>query len=144
MNMGIRAKLWFGFISIAAIGVIIGAVGIVALTSMNKADTALYEKATLPVQYSGNFSTLVGRLNGAILASIIDKTPGALERYTTARGNYFKQFYETIRLYNAGVDTEADHKRLSELTKLVETLEREDAMVYAFIAAGNLDAAAKL
>ena len=144
MNMGIRAKLWFGFISIAAIGVIIGAVGIVALTSMNKADTALYEKATLPVQYSGNFSTLVGRLNDAILASIIDKTPGALERYTTARGNYFKQFYETIRLYNAGVDTEADHKRLSELTKLVETLEREDAMVYAFIAAGNLDAAAKL
>ena len=89
MNMGIRAKLWFGFISIAVIGVVIGAVGIFALTSMNKADTALYDKATLPVQYSGNFSTLIGRMNGAILASIIDKTPGALERYTTARGNYF-------------------------------------------------------
>ena len=83
-------------------------------------------------------------MNGAILASIIDKTPGALERYTTARGNYFKQFYDTIRVYDAGVETEADHKRLADLTKLVEILEREDAKVYALIAAGNTDAAAKL
>ena len=55
MNLGIRAKLWLGFLVITALGVIIGVVGIVNLNGMDKADTILYENATLPVQYSYNF-----------------------------------------------------------------------------------------
>jgi methyl-accepting chemotaxis protein len=49
MNLKISAKLLSGFIMVAIIAAVVGAVGIVSLKSADKSDTELYESMTVPI-----------------------------------------------------------------------------------------------
>ena len=56
-NKQISTKLLIGFIVVALIAVIIGAVGFLNLTTMEKASTELYKQNGLGLQYTGNAAT---------------------------------------------------------------------------------------
>jgi len=56
-NMKLGAKVLLGFIVLTVIAMVIGVVGTVNINKIVNADTALYERVTLRVQYIGAITT---------------------------------------------------------------------------------------
>lgn len=56
-TMRIRSKLFIGFAIVALLATIVAYFGIVRLKQINNADTALYEKGVLPLEYTTAIST---------------------------------------------------------------------------------------
>jgi len=137
MNMGIRAKLWVGFIAIAALGVAIGGVGIVNLTRISAADKVLFENATLPVQYASKIEGLVHRLRANLNAAFIEDTPERIAYYAGRRAEYFEEIAELGRLFADCVTSEEEQAMLDETVKARAALKEEDAAVQELLVSGD-------
>jgi methyl-accepting chemotaxis protein len=61
-NMSLRKKLMSGFVLVALIAGVIGAVGIIELKRIEAADTLLFEKVTVPIEQLSNMSDAFQRI----------------------------------------------------------------------------------
>ena len=61
-NLSVGTKLLFGFIVVATIGAIVGAVGILKINQIDRADTVMYEKVTVPLEYLARMSVSFQRI----------------------------------------------------------------------------------
>jgi len=137
MNLGIRAKLWLGFLSITALGVIIGVVGIVNLNSMSDADTVLYEHATLPVQYASRIEGYVHRLRANLNAAFIENTPDRIAYYAERRVGYFEEIARLGALFAERVTTEEEQAMLDATVPLRMKLKEQDEAVQRLLEKGD-------
>jgi len=72
MTLGIRAKIFGGLLLVAALGVVVGTVGVVNLNTVNDADTFLYEKATYPLGLVGSMGEQVEQVRGDLQAAALE------------------------------------------------------------------------
>ncbi|MDF2942416.1 MAG: methyl-accepting chemotaxis sensory transducer [Herbinix sp.] len=70
-NLKISIKLILGFLIVAAISVIVGAVGLIGIRSISTADKLLYEQNTLGLEYSGDAASNFQRLRYNALKLIV-------------------------------------------------------------------------
>ena len=136
MNLGIRAKLWLGFLAITALGVIIGVIGIVNLNSMSDADTVLYEHATLPVQYASRIEGYVHRLRANLNAAFIENTPDRIAYYAERRVGYFEEIARLGALFAERVTTEEEQAMLDATVPLRMKLKEQDEAVQRLLEKG--------
>ena len=61
-NRRISVKLIIGFLIVAIIAVVVGGVGVINLTTMEKASTELYQQNGLGLQNAGNAATIFQRV----------------------------------------------------------------------------------
>lgn len=141
MNMGIRAKLWFGFLAITALGVIIGVVGIVNLNTMNTADTMLYEDSTLPVQYAGKIEALIHRLRANMNNAFIETEPERVEYYRANRAGYFADIKLNSDEYGKHLVSDEERELYAKSLVLLAEFEKQDAAVQRLLEARDFEKA---
>ena len=78
-NMKVKAKLLTGFIIMAIIVTIVGAVGITNIKSLDQSDTELYENKTVPIAQAGQISTAFQRMRVNIRDMIVANDPIAIQ-----------------------------------------------------------------
>lgn len=61
-NISVMVKLLFGFIFVALLAGLVGYIGVRNIRTIDNADTFLYEKTTLPLQYLGEYVDSIGKM----------------------------------------------------------------------------------
>lgn len=125
MNLGIRAKIFGGLLLVAAIGVIIGGVGMVNLNQVNNADTFLYEKTTVPLGYWGDLISNLQRSRANLAAGILETDPALIPGYSTRLKSYLTSIREDEERYKTTFIDENDVRIFNEYVKLREPYEAE-------------------
>ena len=137
MNMGIRAKLWFGFLAITALGVIIGVVGIVNIRTIDDADTMLYEEATLPVQYASKIEGLIHRLRANMNTSFIETEPERIAYYKGRRAEFFAEIKRNSEEYAKRMTSDEERNLYNDAVAYRTEFEKQDAVVQRYLEAGD-------
>ena len=78
-NLRISVKLLSGFILVAVIAGVVGAIGIIDLKALDKSDTELYEKMTVPCSQMGAISTAFQRMRVNSRDMIIAQDAAAIQ-----------------------------------------------------------------
>ena len=141
MNLGIRAKLWLGFLSITALGVIIGVVGIINLHGMDEADTMLFEEATLPVQYASKIEGLIHRLRANMNTSFIETEPERVEYYRERRAGYYADIKRNSDEYAKHMTSDEERELYTQAVALQNEFEKQDAAVQRLLEARDFEKA---
>lgn len=98
-NLKIRAKLLAGFVVVALVAAVVGAVGIQNMRSIDKADTVLYEENLVPIVYLSKMTETFQRIRVNLLLAITAQTPedraAALQKVTERRAE-FAEAYEAL------------------------------------------------
>ncbi|HPG85096.1 MAG TPA: methyl-accepting chemotaxis protein, partial [Spirochaetales bacterium] len=132
---------WLGFLSITALGVIIGVVGIINLNTMNMADTRLYEYATLPVQYAGNIEAYIHRLRANLNTSFIETEPERVEYYRERRAGYFAEIEKNSDEYGKYIINDEERELYAKSLVLLAEFEKQDAAVQRLLEARDFEKA---
>jgi len=110
-NMKLGAKVLLGFIVLTVIAMVIGVVGTVNINKIVNADTALYERVTLRVQYIGAITTDFNQIRVNVLNAARSNDQ---QRISVCRNNiekFDKNIDEQIGLYRKTyTENDADKK----------------------------------
>ena len=79
LDLKITSKLIFASLAVSLLAAIVGAVGIGSLLKLKQADTALYERDSLALQYSGETAVSILQLQYYVLQQRYVKTPKETE-----------------------------------------------------------------
>lgn len=112
--MKIGLKLILGFIGVAAIALIVGAIGAVSLATLDEADTRLYEKVTLPIVYVANFTEAFQRTRINIRDMVEASSQEDIEEAATTITALRKELDEQAALYEPTILTEAGQKSFED------------------------------
>ncbi len=97
-NLKLKVKILSGFLIMAIIVSVIGVIGMINLNTVDKNDTKLYEKMTVPMDNLYNMVEAYQRIRGNLRDMILSSTPAQLTDYETrikARKDiYDKNFVE--------------------------------------------------
>lgn len=118
MSLKLRTKLLAGFIAVAVIGTVIGIVGIVNMRAIEKADTLLYEKMTIPISnllmITESFQR--ARINVRELLDTVDKDER--QKISKVINDLSERIVENINAFEKTILTEEGRK---EYNKFEET-----------------------
>lgn len=133
MNLGIRSKLWLGFLSLVGLAIIIGAVAIVNMVRLDRADTMMYENATLPLQYAGNLWANANRVRANISAAIIEEAQDRVQYYYERRKLLYTGMAETSSKYQQSIITAEERALYDRAPPLRANVERIDAAIQKYL-----------
>lgn len=144
-NFKIKSKLLLGFISLGLIAAIIGLVGITQMKKLVKADTALYETATVRLGYTTylaeNFQ--MARCN-VIYLYITDHNTNDASKYIEGLTDLEKVLKEYETKYEAGIADAVDKKNFQEMNEAIEEYFGYLPEFYKLIESGDKVAARKM
>ncbi len=110
-NQKISKKLILGFLIVAFLTAIVGAVGVVGIWQVNKADTELYEENTLGLQYIGEAAKSFQRLRYNSVMLAMQDTSSGKEKYKTTLAEVSAIIDETGANYQKTI-VDAEDKKL--------------------------------
>jgi methyl-accepting chemotaxis protein len=137
MKMGIRAKIFGGLLLVALVGIIIGGVGIINLNNVNNADTFLYEKCTLPLEYVGDISTSMQRMRVGCVTLLVTRDAATVKQITDLIATVRQGIQKSEELYKPtffGKQDEIDFN--AYLSKRVEYFKAVDIFL-GYITSGK-------
>lgn len=143
-DMKIGAKLIVGFLIVALIAGGIGLIGVLNIQKIDKLDTQLYEKMTVPlgnmILVAESFQRYRGNLKDIILAT----TPEEIADYEKRIADRNKEFSENILAFEATLLTEEGKRMVEELEKDKAEYDAVAQKIIQNVKAGNKEAALAL
>lgn len=115
LDLKIATKLILGFVLVALIAGIVGAIGLVNINSINNADTQLYKRNTLGLQYIGNADVAFQRIRFNTMKILVDQDQR--EAYIEKAEGYMETVNQSLEAYNQIVFTEENRKLFAGLTE---------------------------
>ncbi len=116
-NIKIMTKLLSGFVFVAIIAGIVGVVGILEMRAIDKADTFMYEKMTLGLNYVGKLGISYNRMRAELRALPLASTADVRRESFETIGKLRAEFEEVMKLYTNTFIDENDKKQYDELVK---------------------------
>ena len=110
-NQKISKKLIIGFLIVAFLTAIVGAVGIVGILQVNEEDTELYQENTLALQYIGDAAKSFQRLRYQTVTLATQETVNGKETYATRISEASAVVDETSANYQKTI-ADAEEKKL--------------------------------
>jgi methyl-accepting chemotaxis protein len=135
VDLKIAAKLILAFILVAMIACIVGAVGLVNIVSINKADTQLYESNTQGIRIIADANVSFQRIRVNLLKIIIDADN--VDTYMTKLQTYSDKIDVSIKDYKKTITTEEDQKLYDVLVEDDKNFNVALEAVLAAIDSGN-------
>jgi len=140
-KMKLSVKLIAGFLCVALIAAVIGAVGIYFTKKIQKADMALYEFNTVPAIAASNLNTTMSNfrlvLRDYVGATDQNRRAALMERVKEIRG----VTNESIKKIGACIDTDEEKKIFAELEEATASYRKAVNDVMANVDRGNVAAA---
>lgn len=109
-NIKIGTKLISSYIIIAILCGVVGAIGVINIREIDKADTKLYEKMLLPIEYTGLITTNFNRIRVNVVNSARTTEIDEINGYKKSIEGYDKIIQEKIELYKKTYIDENDKK----------------------------------
>jgi len=81
MKLKIKAKLLLGFIGVALLALVVGILGITSMKTIDEADTVLYEKGVVPMEYVYDMGTYFQRIRVNLRDVIIADDAKEIKKY---------------------------------------------------------------
>lgn len=142
MTIGIRGKTLGGMMLIALLGLIVAVVGMVNLKAVDDADTFLYEKATLGIEYMGVISTTVQRLRANLTATLVEiDDPERVSYYTGRAATFIDDVGTAEKNYTTTFADANDERAFNEYLILSEDFKADCRELIALITKGQVDQA---
>ena len=99
-NMRIAAKLILGFLIVAIIAGVVGGVGLVNINKIADADTQLFGRNALGLDYSGNASVLYQRIRFNVVKMMVVDDISEVNNAVDNINNYSSEVNKYLDLYN--------------------------------------------
>jgi len=143
-SMKIRTKLIIGFISVAIIAGIIGAVGIKEIKTIDAADTKMYESVVVPLGQVQELATLFQRMRVNGRDVLLAETPEDVKKKQDRFLELSAKFDSIMPIYATTILTDAGRKSYAELqaAKKEYVIHFDEFMV--LVNAGNIEGAKAL
>jgi len=144
LNMKIGAKLILGFILVAILAGTIGGVGIINIQKIDKADTELYEKITVPL---GELVTIVGayqRMRGNVRDVILANTPEEIVDYENRIKERNDEVATTLDSFETTLFTDEGKQLVIDIESLLEEYNVHVTEMIAFVKAGDVESAKEI
>ena len=141
MNFGIRKKITGGLLIVAAIGTLIGGIGIANLWRISSADAYLYSNMTVPLGSVANFSGSLNRMRSDALMIMLASSPGQITEFKKKIDARRLVLDESLKVYEARALDSEDKKSLGQLREELKSFDAEVDRIAAFAAAGRKDEA---
>lgn len=117
-NLSISRRLIIGFVLIALIATLVGAVGLINIKNISDADTLLYEENVLGIEYSTKAATYYQRLRYNIAEMIILKDDSMRDDFIGKFDNFIATIDTALENYEEGIISAEDRKLYDELEPL--------------------------
>jgi len=114
-NLKIAAKLQIGFLFLAVIAAVIGAVGLGNLDKIGEQDTLLYQENTMGLDYAGNAAVFFQRVRFNALKMVVSDE--SRQEAITNVDSYTSKCDEYLSLYESGIITDVDRVQHDELVE---------------------------
>ena len=134
-NLKMGPKLLGSYLLLAALGAMIGLVGIKQIHAIDDADTRLYEKITIPLGEMGEIRQIFQRqrinVRDAIMTGNAEKYGGIIKDLIKEGDKIEETFQKTILTdkgredFKKFKDANADYDKTIELIKFVDTLRKK-------------------
>jgi len=112
-NLNISTKLIVGFLLVALIAGIVGAVGLFNIRSLNDSEELLYEENMLGVVYSGDANIYYQRLRYNMAEMIILKDGTKTGEYVEKLNSFIVGIDDNLKDYEDGIITETDRNQFA-------------------------------
>ncbi|MDU0457283.1 MAG: MCP four helix bundle domain-containing protein [Geobacteraceae bacterium] len=119
-NLKISVKLLSAFIVVAAIAGVIGAIGVIKIKQIEKADTMLYEKATVPIGQLAEFSIAFQRIRVNLRDLISATTTEEKQKYAGRIADLRKTLDENAAEYEKTIMSDHMRKLFDDFKKTRE------------------------
>ena len=136
-NMSLKKKLMAGFIAVAIIAAAIGGVGIFNIKKIDKADTMLYEKLTVPLGEIGEASTAFQRLRCNLLEMLQAGTALEMKDLEKRVSERTADVSRLLISYEKTLVSEEGKKRMGELKAAQNRFNEQTAKYASLVAAGQ-------
>jgi methyl-accepting chemotaxis protein len=137
MKLGIKAKIFGGLLLVAAIGSIIGVVGMVNLNSVTKADTNLYENMTAPLGSVANLGGSLNRMRSDCLMIVLATTPDQITEFKKKIDARRLVIADALKFYAGTLLNEEDKNAYAQLQADLKSFDAEVDRIVAFSVAGR-------
>ena len=136
-KMKLASKVALGFAVVILITALMGIMGIRNITTIDNADTMLYEKITLPIEYTGVITTYFNRTRVNIVNAVRTNNKDQIAAYRKAITDYDKYIKENIELYKKTYISEEDKKLFEEFVGKYDSYLVASDKMFNVKAAGN-------
>ncbi|MGE4354792.1 MAG: methyl-accepting chemotaxis protein, partial [Oscillospiraceae bacterium] len=141
-NLKISKKLLSGFLVVAIIATLVGAVGLINIRNMNQSSTLLYEGNTLGLKYISDVATLFQRIRYNSLELTVLSSDADIEEGINKLNDFCDSMYDELDLYSGTViDGGATSTLFSTVQSEWERYKSYMDQVVAFVDDGNLSSA---
>ncbi len=136
-NMSLRKKLMSGFVLVAVIASVIGAIGIIDLKKMDKADTLLYEKVTVPLGEIGEAAIAFQRMRVNLLEMSVVNSDAKLQDLEKRVKERETEMTKLVGAYKKTLVTEEGKKKMGELEQGLDAYDKVNDKYMAMIKEGK-------
>ena len=143
-NLRISAKLTIGFLLIAFIAAIIGAIGLVNLIRMNEADTRLYESNTLGINYASEAAIYYQEARFNAMKLFIEQNQSEQKKLINNINDSTKSAESFLEMYGNLKKSEEDLNLFRELESSWNTYQVLLSNFLEYFQNGNLEKANEL
>ena len=136
-SLRLKTRLLGGFLIVAIIAGVIGAVGIWNLKKLDNADTLLYEKMTVPMEQLGNIADSFQRMRANLLEMTIADNAAGIKDMEKRVEDRRKEISDLGTKVEATMLTDEGRKAFSEFKSASKSFETAETKYVALIEAGN-------
>lgn len=140
-NLNIAKRLIISFLVVAFIAAVVGAVGLISITNINNADTALYEENALGLQYAGTASSYYQRLRYNMLKVITDDAANREENLSKLDICITTVDQNLTDYEKSCIESEKDRELIESIKSQWEQYKAYEKKAVEFINAGQMDQA---
>ncbi len=120
MDLKIKSKLLLSFIIVTIIAIVVGYVGISSINTISKADTELYEKATLPLVITQNLSNSFLNIRVYARDMIYAETMEGKTKFSAKIDDLFESMFKSVAEYEKTIISDEDKRIYEQMTDVLK------------------------
>lgn len=136
-DIKIGTKLITSYLLLAIIAGVVGIFGIIKIKEIENADTFLFEKLTLPLEYTGQIGIDFNKIRVYTATSILTEDGSELANYQDLIKKFDAEIREHFELYKLTYVNAEDKKIFEELMHKYETYISDTKKLFELINSGN-------
>ncbi len=136
-NLKIGVKLACGFLVVAIFAAVVGGVGILNIKTIDKADTKLYEKITVPLAEIGQLSTSFHRMRCDVIRMLIARDQAELKDLESKGNERDKEIDVLLVKIEKTLLTDAGRKQFQEMKRSYARYDAAEKKYLALVMVGK-------
>lgn len=144
LNMKIATKLITGFLVVALLAGVVGAIGIMNINTISAADKALFEENTRGIQHIGNATVYYQRIRFGAVKLVLGNDASQFDTLNKDIQDNFSLAEEEFKVYENTISSEEDRNLFNEMNTKWANYKSLIEKTVGLVESGNIDQAVAL